>query len=165
MDNFVFLWLLCRADEAILSGLLFLLAWFVCRRIARRPVRRLWCWIGLTFALVGLLFTALELKADFVNHKLWQAANEGNVGDIKHLLDVGASPNPWPADVEGTPLMVAAYKGHADVVRLLLQRGADVNKAREFDYQQNGQVFYSTPLDVAQGRPEIVAILKQAGAR
>ncbi len=53
-----------------------------------------------------------------------------------------------------TPLFVACQKGHVDVARLLLDKGADVNRALE-----NG----ATPLSVAksQGHAAIVALLEE----
>jgi ankyrin repeat protein len=58
---------------------------------------------------------------------------------------------------EGTPLVVAAEHGHAGVVRLLLERGADVNASDYYNY---------TALNNAarQGHEEVVSILLSCGA-
>ena len=54
--------------------------------------------------------------------------------------------------------MIAAITGHADIVKLFLARGADVNVKAA-----NG----TTALSVAQlsGNAEIVQLLKQSGAK
>ena len=52
-----------------------------------------------------------------------------------------------------TPLLIACQQGHLDVARLLLERGADVNRATE----------KGTPLAIAQkkGHSSIVALLEE----
>ncbi|KQM67628.1 hypothetical protein ASE75_01460 [Sphingomonas sp. Leaf17] len=44
------------------------------------------------------------------------------------LLDAGAAPNGTGEDRVNTALMGVAFKGYADIARLLLDRGADVNR-------------------------------------
>ncbi|MBQ9579288.1 MAG: ankyrin repeat domain-containing protein, partial [Ottowia sp.] len=62
----------------------------------------------------------------------------------------------------GTALMVAAVAGHADIVRLLIASGANVNAA-----VTKGKLAGSTALDAARDskHPEIVQILRAAGAK
>jgi hypothetical protein len=67
-------------------------------------------------------------KQKRLNDKLVHAANEGNLRDVTKLLGEGAqvdgrSTRYW----DGTALAAAAYKGHLPVVRLLLDKGADIN--------------------------------------
>ena len=56
-----------------------------------------------------------------------------------------------------TPLYIASQNGHVEVVRVLAERGADINKADD-----NG----ATPLSLARsaGHTEIAAFLRNAGA-
>jgi hypothetical protein len=53
-------------------------------------------------------------------------AREGMTEELAGSVDHGL-----PTDVQdddgNTPLMLAAYHGHAETVRLLIQRGADLN--------------------------------------
>jgi outer membrane protein assembly factor BamB len=84
-----------------------------------------------------LLAVAARLDAD---EALFAAARSGDVAAVRARLDSGASPN--AANRHGTTvLMMAADRGHADVVRLLVERGADVNARDRF--------FGSSPLELA----------------
>ncbi len=75
---------------------------------------------------------------------------------MRLLLDTGEDPNrynPVGCHSHSTPLHQAAYHGHEDVVRLLADRGADL-EARDILYD-------GRPLDWARhgGRKEIEAYL------
>ncbi|MXY30043.1 MAG: hypothetical protein F4179_04450 [Gammaproteobacteria bacterium] len=54
-------------------------------------------------------------------------AGAGSALGAKHLVDAGAEVNARAGDAQQTPLMFAAAADRADVVTLLLQRGADPN--------------------------------------
>jgi hypothetical protein len=57
----------------------------------------------------------------------YEWSKEENVAAIRLLLDLGIDPN--YANLEGrTALMGAAFKGRNDAIRLLVERGADLNK-------------------------------------
>jgi ankyrin repeat protein len=84
-------------------------------------------------------------------------AKRNGVAAVRWLLDHEADPNAfWPHwDAEVTPLHLAAAQGHAEVVRLLLDAGAD---PRLRDGKHDG--------DAAGwarhfGRPEIVRLLEE----
>jgi ankyrin repeat protein len=85
------------------------------------------------------------------------AAQYGYVDVVRLLLDAGEDPNrfnPPGAHSHSTPLHQAAWAGHAEVVRLLVERGArlDVEDVR----------FQGTPLNWAEhaGRAEIAEFLR-----
>ena len=60
------------------------------------------------------------------NVKLLQAVKDGSFADVQILLVNGANPNiKYNSSVP--VLMLAANKGHTEVVKLLMDKGADVN--------------------------------------
>jgi outer membrane protein assembly factor BamB len=62
---------------------------------------------------------------------LREAAGQGDVARARELLDAGTPAD--AANLEGvTPLLYAAEKGHLEMVRLLLARGANVNARDQF---------------------------------
>lgn len=69
----------------------------------------------------------------FINRYLLIAAAElGRAGAVADLLDAGF-PADEPDESGVTALMVAGWNGHAEVVRLLLEAGADPDAASEED--------------------------------
>jgi peptidoglycan/LPS O-acetylase OafA/YrhL len=88
---------------------------------------------------------------------LGAAARKGDQVAIRERLDAGADVNAVDAKVGATPLSWASMRGDADVVRLLIERGANVN-ARNRDG--------SPPLLSAafMGRADVAKILLSSGA-
>ncbi|WP_346960642.1 ankyrin repeat domain-containing protein [uncultured Arthrobacter sp.] len=89
-------------------------------------------------------------------HTLFDAAREGNSALLGGYLAAGA-PATLTNAAGDSLLMLAAYHGHADTVRLILAHGADANTAND-----RGQ----TPLAgaVFKGYPDVVRVLVDAGA-
>ncbi|KAJ7162914.1 ankyrin repeat-containing domain protein [Mycena filopes] len=87
---------------------------------------------------------------------LWIAACL-NLQDIAlHFLSAGDSPD-GDEDCEGNPVYIASYRGHREVVLLLLNYRGDVD----------GQGYYGTALQAAagEGHAEVVRLLLERGAR
>jgi hypothetical protein len=61
----------------------------------------------------------------FLNEPLAIAAGEGDTSRVAFLLKLGGSPNAEGPDATYTALTGAAESGRTDVVKLLLQKGAD----------------------------------------
>ena len=95
----------------------------------------------------------IELPED----NLWGAARLGDLDDIKRYLAEGADINELSPQTNISPLSWATMMGHTDAVKLLIQRGADLNVR-----QEDG----GTPMHiaVALGRAEIAEILIKEGA-
>ena len=89
---------------------------------------------------------------DFGQCALWWLAMHGDASLVQKLIDLGSNVN--LADRDGwTPLSVAAFYGHADVVKKLLAAGAD--PAKEVD---DGDNAYDKA--IAWDHPECAALLK-----
>ncbi len=70
------------------------------------------------------LFVYAQDNKQALNDKFYEATRAGNVAEVKSLLDQGADVNA-KFRYGATALFKAAERGHAEVVRLLLERGAD----------------------------------------
>ena len=89
---------------------------------------------------------------DFGQCALWWLAMHGQTNLAQLLIDAGC--NVDLADKDGwTPLSVAAFYGHADVIKALLAAGADASK--EVD---DGDTAYDKA--VAWDHPECATLLK-----
>lgn len=83
-------------------------------------------------------------------------ARDGQTGLLAQYVD-GGFPVDHPDPQGNTVLMLAAYHGHADTVRMLLERGADPDRLND-----RGQ----SPVAGAlfKGEDEVVRVLVAAGA-
>lgn len=88
---------------------------------------------------------------------LHDVAFTGDVEKMRLLLDHGADIDPIDGEYSSTPLGYAARWGHAEMVKLLLERGADPNKAG---------ADWATPFAWAtkKGHTEIAGELQLVGA-
>lgn len=113
----------------------------------------------LIFCLALALATAAVAQepAKDPGDELRRAASEGNLARVKELLDAGADVNA-ANKYGGTALAFACDRERAEVVKLLLERGANPNTKDTF--------YGNTPLGWAAGRgnAEIVRALLEKGA-
>ncbi|KAH9893129.1 ankyrin repeat-containing domain protein [Xylariomycetidae sp. FL2044] len=109
---------------------------------------------------LSFLLTEVALDVDFVDSSnrtaLLAAASRGWTRGVEYLLTRGANVNIRASTKNLSPLYVAVYDGHLEVVKLLLEKGADPDSRCETD----------TPLLSAclRGYLDIVKVLLQAGA-
>jgi ankyrin repeat protein len=107
-----------------------------------------------------------HLLARGADYDIWTASHRGDVDRVRTLLDQDPSLVNRVSDNvtyylgSGTPLRNAAAKGHADVVLLLLDRGADPNTPEE-GIAPHGHALYSA---VYNGHHGIARQLLDRGA-
>ena len=98
----------------------------------------------------------------FVGKRTWpdlvDAINRGDTDAVKSLLLRGAPVNGKDEHWERTPLIMAAMNGYAEIVSILLKRGADPNAV---DIEGWTALRYAN----AYGYDDIIKMLREAGAR
>src|ERR1700733_9621584 len=89
----------------------------------------------LNFVSILTLIGLLSAHLVFANQELLDAAERGDVAEVTRLLNDHSDHKKVNINLLGrqkyytlTPLMAAAHKGHLEVVKLLLAKGAIVNK-------------------------------------
>lgn len=85
------------------------------------------------------------------------AVEAGNVWAVKKWLDEGLPPD-YLADRIGSGLMIAAWNGNLELMRLFLERGADIHLANQFGEQ-------ALQLAAWRGHREAVELLLEHGAK
>lgn len=109
------------------------------------------------FALFFAILFCSNLFAGQLEEQLFEAARTGDIAKVKTLLDQGVDVN-TKNRYGATALSYASDKGHIELARLLIERGADVNAA---------DTFYSAPpitWALMNGHTEVVKLLLQKGA-
>lgn len=119
--------------------------------------------IRLLFCLFFISFTCLfnfgfDDKKD-INLKLLEAAENGNIDQVKIFLEKGADVNTKNKHGD-TVLMRASREGHSGVVKYLIEKGADVNHVQKGGYANTA--LYAAVLH--PNNSEVIKILVNAGA-
>jgi len=121
------------------------------------------------FSISVLRFAASHDETDLVlkilkkqnNNKsqgaLAEAAGKGNLALVREIVEVGVAVDDRELESHNTPLISAAYYGKIEVVRFLLQHGADVNL---YDYKKDTALLNAAWCKHTQ----IVELLLNAGA-
>jgi ankyrin repeat protein len=102
-----------------------------------------------------------ETPIEYGEHKitpLLKAAWDGEAEIVAALLDAGAKINARATDTGETALMNAVTRGHMEIIKLLLKKGADVAPKNRYDFN----AFTSA---VAAGKQDIAGLLLDAGAK
>jgi ankyrin repeat protein len=113
-----------------------------------------------------------QVKYDLkpLDYLLLAAARQGDVREVTDLLESGASVNGTNLENK-TALMMAALGGHLDVVKLLLERGANVNVRSKGSPFVVSQLAAKRPggwtalaAAASSGNPDVVRVLMERGA-
>ncbi len=80
--------------------------------------------------------------------ELYEAAGNGSDERVAQLLDAGVHPDGGPAS--DSPLIAAAARGHARIVRRLLEHGAEVDRRRPGRFTALIKAAYAGHLDVVE---------------
>lgn len=143
-------------------------------------------WMFITLGGLGLL-TWHQVRQERLNRALMAAVKrndtlaarkllrEGADGNARYEIDLITRVDYWLDDyylgepLDTTALVIAAAEGNTDIVRLLIQHGADVNVRCRYDgpnLDVPDPTKY-TALEMARGghSTEIVRLLQQAGAK
>ncbi|MFC1525575.1 PQQ-binding-like beta-propeller repeat protein [Candidatus Latescibacterota bacterium] len=99
-----------------------------------------------------------QWQANMAKRQLHDAAQSRDLALVQSLLDAGISANAQHPDDGSGPLIWAILGGSADVARLLIEHGADVNERTK---EGKSALFWAKNF----GNPEIVTLLEQAGAK
>jgi uncharacterized protein len=112
-------------------------------------------------ALKLLIAKGLDVNAKAMNGgtALSEAVVQGNVENVRALLDAGASVELQATPLKFTPLMFAALRGDARLVRMMLDAGADVNAK---DVMGSTALMWAAYSEHAN--TEVVEMLLKAGA-
>lgn len=110
-----------------------------------------------------------DTEDNFLLNVRWELCSRAAVAisvddtdELRNLLKGGMKPD--ITDENGyTPLMIASQMGKKEMVKILIEHGADVNMPHIMDDNPTG--FNALKLAKDMGHTEIVAILKAAGAK
>lgn len=104
-----------------------------------------------------VLFCPLAAVAQDLTEEFFAAARKGDAAAVKALLDKGVNVNS-KTRYGATALSYACDKGHVEVIKLLIERGADVNVTDTF--------YGEVPLGwaLSHGHVEVVKLLLDKGA-
>jgi ankyrin repeat protein len=88
-----------------------------------------WCYFAIIWLILGML---LDILGD-TRGRIHYAAEKGDIEKVIQLLDKGIDPNYRKIIHSPTAIYYAATQGHREIVKILINYGADVNLGIEED--------------------------------
>lgn len=104
-----------------------------------------------------LSFFAFDTYSMDINKKLLKAAQENKINLVQELLDAGANINALDDELEHTPLILAVSFNYEDIIKLLINRGADINAGNK---RKVTPIYYA----LHRNNLPLVKLLKDSGA-
>ena len=101
-------------------------------------------------------------RQQYLDKPIIDWTRSGDLARTERLLSQGADINAEVVHGRGTPLIGACGEGRLDVIRFLIAHGADINQSAYYCASRCETV---TPLEAGARNPQVVTILRQAGAR
>ena len=92
-------------------------------------------YIGFKLALCLGANPNIDAKIQKGYHLVTRCARSGDALLLSTLLDFGGDINGGTAEGGYLPIHMAATKGHANIIEILIQRGADINSIYEIEDQ------------------------------
>lgn len=118
------------------------------------------------FLAYGLVLLALAVSAG-EEQKLWDAATKGDLAAVKQAIEAGTDVNAT-TQYGNTALSYACNKGHLEIVRYLLDKGATINTKDKFydsspiSWAVYGKHFEIAKLLLERGADEVGMVLSEA---
>jgi ankyrin repeat protein len=111
-------------------------------------------------AIIGFLwFSACTEKT--VTDRLWDAVNEGDVRTVEQLIKMGANVRARKPAGE-TILHFAAYHGHVEIAKLLIENGVEINATTKVLLGRDTTAF---DLALRKNRNDMIDLLRNYGAK
>jgi uncharacterized protein len=110
--------------------------------------------------LLYVIYLLIVLSEDVVDEKFFSSARTGDIDTLLSYLKQGTHVS--SRDGKGnTPLIIASGRGRVDVIRVLLEYGAQVDEETAFGlFESKSAIAWAS----SQGRVDVVSLLLQAGA-
>lgn len=129
---------------------------FISCRLDSKAMGKIMKHIVFSIVFIALLLTSCKDK-DTQSAELLQAAMDGDLKTVQMLLADGVDINIKITADGGNALLIASYYGHTDIVKLLLEREADVNV-------KNTDGVSALRMASQEGHTDIVKLLLERGA-
>jgi len=110
--------------------------------------------------LLGLTAACRDPNSPAARQDFREAIQQDQTATVQRWLDQGLDPNEEPSGACSTPLALAVIQGNSDIIRLLIEHGANVNAPASPD----GSPALHCAAALERDAPERLSLLLQGGA-